>query len=271
MTDLSIYNPQLRQKQTFSPSDSKHVSIRSVQVDDVHEQHIKALRHNTVLHMMSNWFKALGVKVTITNNVSNKTDDIALISNYLDITAIPRETLGRHIIQVGDILVPRKPNDDEDLYCAKGYLKSYGDEVVRFFLLRSQYRTTIQFTKLQVEDARRSLDRFYRVLKTTPPSCAKLNYEQPHVRRFIEAMNDDFNMLRVVAVMNDLANLVTTSKSADLAAQLKHIGSYLNVLQSDPTAFLHRPVARAVTSDSKWSFMKQVDLSTLSLRKPVNS
>lgn len=265
MNSLSFYNPALRIKQKFTPLDSVNIRIRSIEDQAVPETHIKRLRHATVLKMISKWFETNGMQVAVNNDDEDLLNDITVLDNETSRSFVADESKSAHVIQVGDVVVSRTPNADENLYCSESYLKSYGAEVLRFFLLRSQYRTTIQFTKLQVEDARRSLDRFYRVLKSIPPSSTAADPTQPHMRRFVDAMQDDFNMLRVVAVMNDLANSVTSTRSPELSAQLKHMGSYLDILQGDPCAFLHRPQVRPAQSDSKWSFMKRVELVPIAL------
>lgn len=267
MNSLFFYNPKLRIKQKFSPLDSVNIHIHSIEDPTIPETHIKRLRHATVLKMISKWFESNGMQVTVSGVSTVRDGDITIVDQKTALSGGADDKQAPHQVHVGDVVVSRTPNADENLYCSEGYIKAYGDEVLRFFLLRSQYRTTIQFTKLQVEDARRSLDRFYRVLKAVPPSSVPLDPKQPHMRRFIEAMQDDFNMLRAVAVMNDLANTVTTSRSPDLAAQLKHMGAYLDVLQGDPGSFLHRPQSRTTQSEPKWSFMKRIELVSIALGK----
>lgn len=267
MPGLSFYNPHLKLKQVFSPANSQLVCVQYIADSSLPEQHIKRLRSITVLEMMTRWLEATGTSVTVATEECLHQIDLVVGSVADTANTVSSGVLLPHVVQVGDITVSRVPNGNEDLYCAKSYITNFGDEVVRFFLLRSQYRTTLQFTKLQVEDARRTLDRFYRVLKAVPPSTAPFDSEQVHGKRFIDAMNDDFNMLKVVAVMNDLANAATSSRSANLAAQLKHIGNYLNLLQSDPIDYLHRPIERKNISENKWSFMKQLDLPQPPVRK----
>ena len=113
-----------------------------------------------------------------------------------------------------------------------------GNETLRFFLLRSHYRSPIDFSSALVEDAHQALIRLYTALKNTPSDDNPLDWNEKYAAQFKEAMDDDFNTAQAVAVLFELAKEVNQTKSPELARQLKKLGGVLGILQLDPEAFV---------------------------------
>jgi cysteinyl-tRNA synthetase len=111
-------------------------------------------------------------------------------------------------------------------------------EVVRFYLLRTHYRSQLQFADDQIVEARSALSRLYTALRDTPGDGAAVDWDEAHAQRFAAAMNDDFNTPVAIAVLFDLASEVNRTKSAALARQLQRLGDPLGLLQRDPVQFL---------------------------------
>ena len=111
-------------------------------------------------------------------------------------------------------------------------------EVVRFFLLRSHYRSQFQFTEDQLVEARAALTRLYTALRDAPADEAALDWSEPYAAAFGAAMDDDFNTPVAVATLFDLASEVNRSRSPTLARQLRHLGGLLGLLQRAPADFL---------------------------------
>ena len=113
-----------------------------------------------------------------------------------------------------------------------------GNETLRFFLLRSHYRSPIDFSSALVEDAHQALIRLYTALKNTSADDKPLDWNEKYAAQFKEAMDDDFNTAQAVAVLFELAKEVNQTKSPELARQLKKLGGVLGILQLDPEAFV---------------------------------
>ena len=113
-----------------------------------------------------------------------------------------------------------------------------GNETLRFFLLRSHYRSPIDFSSALVEDAHQALIRLYTALKNTPAGDNPLDWNEKYAAQFKEAMDDDFNTAQAVAVLFELAKEVNQTKSPELARQLRKLGGVLGILQLDPEAFV---------------------------------
>jgi cysteinyl-tRNA synthetase len=125
-----------------------------------------------------------------------------------------------------------------NFFTIRDVLRSVDGETLRFFMLRTHYRSPFNFSDVHVEDARHALRRLYTALDAVPPAATPLDWEHPAAAAFRSAMNDDFNTPVAVAVLFELAAQVNRSRSPDSAGVLKALGGTLGLLQQDPRAFL---------------------------------
>jgi cysteinyl-tRNA synthetase len=125
-----------------------------------------------------------------------------------------------------------------NFFTVRDILKKYDPEVVRFFILRAHYRSPLNHSDANLDDARNALARLYTALKGTPPAgSTKIDWDEPHASRFKQAMDDDFGTPEAVAELHQLANQAFQGKTG-AAAQLKALGGVLGLLQRDPESFL---------------------------------
>jgi len=125
-----------------------------------------------------------------------------------------------------------------NFFTVREILKQYDPEVVRFFIIRAQYRSPLNYSDQHLDDAKQALTRLYTALKGAEAKAGAVNWADPYAARFREAMNDDFNTPEAVAVLFDLANEVNRNRSAAAAALLRSLAAMLGLLQRDPTDFL---------------------------------
>ncbi|MET3120797.1 cysteinyl-tRNA synthetase [Oxalobacteraceae bacterium GrIS 2.11] len=125
-----------------------------------------------------------------------------------------------------------------NFFTIREVLKVYDPEVVRFFLLRAQYRSQINYSDANLDDAKASLTRLYSAFKEVRADDQPLDLNEQHAQRFFSAMYDDFNTPLAVAVLFELATEVNKSKSPEMARQLKSLAGILGFLQRDPQQFL---------------------------------
>jgi cysteinyl-tRNA synthetase len=118
---------------------------------------------------------------------------------------------------------------------------------VRFFILRAHYRSPLNYSDAHLDDAKAALTRLYTALKDSKGQAA-VDWNEPHARRFKEAMDDDFGTPEAVAVLFDLANRVNAGEKA-LASQLRGLGGVLGLLQREPMSFLQ---ARPAGVSEEW-------------------
>ncbi|GIX25398.1 MULTISPECIES: cysteine--tRNA ligase [Caldimonas] len=125
-----------------------------------------------------------------------------------------------------------------NFFTIRDVLKRFDGETVRFFMLRTHYRSPFNFSDAHLEDARHALRRLYTALDKVAPADVHIDWHEPHAARFRAAMNDDFNTPEAVAVLFDLAAETNRTASAQVAGLLKALGGTLGLLQGVPRAYL---------------------------------
>ena len=125
-----------------------------------------------------------------------------------------------------------------NFFTIRDVLQSFDAETVRFFVVRSHYRSPLNYSDVHLSDARNALKRLYTALDAVAPAAITIDWTRPHAARFKAAMDEDFGTPDAVAVLFDLASEVNRSRSADMAGLLKALGGVLGLLQDDPKAFL---------------------------------
>ena len=119
-------------------------------------------------------------------------------------------------------------------------LARFDAETTRFFVVRSHYRSALNYSDAHIEDARTALKRLYTSLQAVPPQAESvaIDWSAPYADRFKAAMDQDFGTPEAVAVLFDLASEVNRSRSPQLAGLLRALGGVLGLLQSPPEVFL---------------------------------
>jgi cysteinyl-tRNA synthetase len=125
-----------------------------------------------------------------------------------------------------------------NFFTVREVLQRYDAEVVRFFIVRAQYRSPLNYSDQHLDDAKSALSRLYTALKAVPAPATTINWSDPHASRFRDAMEDDFNTPEAVAVLFDLASETNRSRSSQAAGLLKSLAGVLGLLQRDPDDFL---------------------------------
>ena len=122
---------------------------------------------------------------------------------------------------------------------SKRYQKNEKDvaEIIRYFFLRTHYRTPLNYTDKHLDDAKKALTRLYTALLGSEVTTHNLDWNHPQAVRFKDAMDDDFNTPEAMAVLFDLANEVNKDKSSEAASLLKNLGGVVGLLQRDPEEF----------------------------------
>ena len=125
-----------------------------------------------------------------------------------------------------------------NFFTIRDVLKRYDGETLRFFMLRSHYRSPVNFSDSNLDDARSALRRLYTALEGVEFPPDHLDWQAPGPAAFRAAMNDDFNTPLAIASLFDLASDVNRTRAGDLGAQLKQLGGALGLLQQSPRAYL---------------------------------
>jgi cysteinyl-tRNA synthetase len=126
-----------------------------------------------------------------------------------------------------------------NFFTIREVLEKFDVETVRFFIVRTHYRSALNYSDAHLNDARAALKRLYTALGSVQPAVVEtIDWQQAHARRFAAAMNEDFGTPEAVAVLFELAAEVNRSGDPALAGLLKALGGTLGLLQGDPQAFL---------------------------------
>ena len=127
-----------------------------------------------------------------------------------------------------------------NFFTIREVLKVYDPEVVRFFIIRTHYRSPLNYSDVHLDDAKSALKRLYTALDLVTAAKAAIDWTNPYALRFKAAMDEDFGTPEAVAVLFDLAGQVNRTKSSELAGLLRSLGAVLGLLQQAPEAFLQK-------------------------------
>jgi cysteinyl-tRNA synthetase len=125
-----------------------------------------------------------------------------------------------------------------NFFTIRDVLKHFDGETLRFFMLRTHYRSPFNFSDANLEDARAALRRLYTALHGLTVADAPIDWEQAQAAAFRVAMNDDFNTPAAVAVLFELASEVNRTRSLEPASLLKALAGTLGLLQQSPRSYL---------------------------------
>ena len=129
-----------------------------------------------------------------------------------------------------------------NFFTIKEVLKKYQPEIIRFFILSSHYRSPLNYSVENLEEAKSSLTRLYTALKESNNDNA--NVDQNYVTQFNSHMDDDFNTPKAISLLHEIAGKINRIKdkspddSGRLVVTLKRLGSVLGLLESKPQDFL---------------------------------
>ena len=131
-----------------------------------------------------------------------------------------------------------------NFFTIRDVLKEHNAEVIRYFLASVHYRSHIDYSVDSLREAKSALDRFYQALEGTLVTDATLDEQSDYATRFFEAMDDDFNTPRALAVLFDLVGELNrakadgSDKAGYYAAQLLALAGLLGLLQQSPESYL---------------------------------
>lgn len=136
-----------------------------------------------------------------------------------------------------------------NFFTIRDILKAYDAEVVRYFLLASHYRSPLNYSTEQLDQAKHTLERLYTALRGIKLAATAHFEHNLYWQRFFAAMNDDFNtpialsvLFEVVTALNNAREENNLAQAAELATLLKKMANILGILERDPEAFLQGDV-----------------------------
>lgn len=136
-----------------------------------------------------------------------------------------------------------------NFFTVREVLKQYSrPDVIRFFILSSHYRSPLNYSDQQLDEAVTALTRLYTALEGV--EIVEQAFAVEYLQRFNDAMDDDFNTPVAISVLFELANELNKAKSSNdvqavssLAYSLKTMGGLLGMLQVQPSDWLKGKVS----------------------------
>ena len=194
---------------------------------------------------------------------------------HIECSVMSLENLGKHFDVHGggpDLLFPHHENEIAQSECAtdhkfanywmhSGLLKingekmskslgnfamlkdlftSYHPEVIRYYLISSHYRSSLNFDNESLDQARSALTRLYQAISLAPLQESDLHDDS--VKEFINSMNDDLNTPEALSILFGLAKSINSSQDTQdqsmYASTMRELGKVLGLLNDSPEAFL---------------------------------
>ena len=122
----------------------------------------------------------------------------------------------------------------------KDLFTSYHPEVIRYYLISSHYRSSLNFDNESLDQARSALTRLYQAISVAPSQESDLHEDS--VKEFIHSMNDDLNTPEALSTLFGLAKLINSSQDAQdqsmYASTMRELGKVLGLLNDSSEAFL---------------------------------
>ena len=128
-------------------------------------------------------------------------NEIAQSESFTDVVPFARFWMHNGTLQYGQDKMSKSIGN---VFTISSALERYSSDVLRMFFLGSHYRSPLTFNEENVKSQERALERLRTALNTQSFEGTKMKYEV-YTSRFTEAMDDDLNTPRALAVLFDLA------------------------------------------------------------------
>ena len=127
----------------------------------------------------------------------------------------------------------------DNFFTIRSILENYLPEVVRFFILKVHYRSPLNYSDVQLEDAKQGLTRLYLSIrdKILSPKF-EIDWEDNYAMRFKAALDDDFNTPEAIAVLYELTNDINKNQDDQKKELLISLANSLGILAMNPEDFL---------------------------------
>lgn len=151
----------------------------------------------------------------------------------------------------------------DNFFSIKEVLSKYHPEVIRFFLISGHYRSSLHYSKKNLDHAKLGLERLYVALRNINLkqniSATKEDDENLlnnfYARQFKKAMNNDFNTPEAISVLFAITKEINkykysnTLKAINYAKLLLKLSSILGILQYSPEKYLKYSITNQLSDE----------------------
>jgi len=165
-------------------------------------------------------------------------NEIAQSESFTGVKPFVRHWLHNGMVQMGEEKMSKSLGN---LITIKQALKNYSADAIRVFVLSSHYRSPLTYSEEILEAAEKGAERLRQTVNSKvsdQKTDKKIDAEQ-YRKRFIEAMDDDFNTAQAVAALFDLAREINRyegeGREADEARKtMVELGGVLGLTFKEP-------------------------------------
>ncbi len=143
-------------------------------------------------------------------------NEIAQSESFTGVKPFVKYWLHNGLVQLGEEKMSKSLGN---LITIKEALAKYSADALRIFVLSSHYRSPLTYLEEVVEAAEGGVERLLRVVSREDPTGGKGEAidAKPYEEQFIEAMDDDFNTPKALAVLFDLARVINQAVDAGIS------------------------------------------------------
>ena len=107
-----------------------------------------------------------------------------------------------------------------NFFTLKNVLKNYSGEIIRFFVYKSHYRSPLNYSDQNLNDAKAAVEKIYLALR--PYKCIQvdLDWSKPSLNNIKDALDDDFNSPKAISIIFDLISELNKSSNENLANEI---------------------------------------------------
>lgn len=134
-----------------------------------------------------------------------------------------------------------------NFFTLRDVLNQYNPEIIRYFMLKSHYRSPLNFSYDNLLDAKNSLGKIYQTLRDYDLNADNCNIDEidwsdRYAVNFKNAMDDDFNTSLAISVLFEIVAEINREKNSKLAKLLYTLANTIGLLTSNPQQFLQSGV-----------------------------
>lgn len=127
-----------------------------------------------------------------------------------------------------------------NFFTLRDVLSKYDAETIRFFMLKTHYRSPLNFSHDGLSDAKQGLTRLYTAIKPYALNKqADINWQHEYAIKFKQAMDDDFNTSLAISILFEIASQVNKEQSHELAELLVKLAITIGLFSRDIYEFFN--------------------------------
>ncbi len=158
------------------------------------------------------------------------------------------------MVQIDDEKMSKSLNN---FFTIKEVLAEYHPEVVRFFLISGQYRSEINYSKENLDQAKAAVERLYTALRgiDVTENTIALAEADRYINDFKQAMNNDFNTPEALPVLFAIAKEINKyrtndqQKASGFAKLLLQLADVLGILKHSPDSYFKHSGANDLSDE----------------------